>query len=121
MYITAEEYASVTGQAPPDNFGVLAAAAQAVIDVHTLYGYQGRDASSLPSPVQSALKTAMAYQISYLADMGLEAVNEGGFSGVTLGKFSTAAAERGAGDALANMAGLQLPFLLSYIRGGAAG
>lgn len=114
-YITATEYTTITGKTAPSDFTLLEAAAAGIVDELTLYGYVGRDATSLPSYVQLKLKAAVAYQVMLLDDRGLDGVNENAVSSASVGKFSYSGAD--AGDGVAQLAQRNIPFLVAYMRG----
>lgn len=123
-YLTAGEFAAITGQTAPEDFIILESAAAEAVDALTLYGYVGRDVASLPPYVQQKLKAAVAFQVMHLNEIGLAGANEPGMGSVSLGKFSYSSA-RGDGSsgnapasgALAPLAQRNIPFLLAYMRG----
>jgi hypothetical protein len=128
-YITRLDYAEITGDTGdiPD-FSAVCSLAEAVIDAHTLYGYVGRDITSLPAYIASVLKQAVAYQAQYIIQLGgTEGANDpGGDMGtVSLGKFSYSAGSRNgsSGDSsdssggipLSKAAAAHIPLLKAYV------
>ncbi len=114
-YLTSAEYATITGRTAPSDFTALEAQAERTVDDLTLYGYVGRTLSALPSIVQDRLKSAVAFQVLLLDDIGLGGANESAVSSASIGKFSYSGAD--AGDGVAQLAQRNIPFLLAYMRG----
>lgn len=117
-YITASEFTVITGQDAPEDFPELADMASAAIDAATMYGFTGRDISSLPVSVRDALRRCTAYQTHALSV-------EGGISGacelsggtLSIGKFSIGRGSSGSANGISPAADALLPFLIAYVRG----
>ena len=128
-YLTYADYINITGDVSEiRDFDKILALAEAAVDAHTLYGYVGRDISSLPAYIASALKQTVAYQAQYVIQLGgTEGANDpGGDMGtVSLGKFSYSAGSRNgsSGDSsdssggipLSKAAAAHIPLLRAYV------
>lgn len=87
-YLTAAEYATITGEQAPSNFTVLEASARSLINSLVNYGLTGRTVSGFPSYVLDPLREMMAFQIMFLDENGLNSVNDSAVGSATIGKFS---------------------------------
>lgn len=119
-YLTAAEYATITGTPEPSNFAILEASARSLINSLVNYGLTGRTVSEFPSYVLEPLREMMAFQIMFLDENGLNSVNDSSAGSVSIGKFSYS----GGGDAQAGKAPMHskvidrnIPLLRAYLRG----
>ena len=114
MYLTSTEYATITGDAAPSDFAPCLSLAEALIDTHTLQYYaQVSDLTSLPALIQRVLKSATAYQVQAISQMGGVAGATEPQTGASVGRFSAPAPTR----ALCSPTEALLPLLVSYARG----
>lgn len=112
-YIGTEQYIQYTGEAPPDDFDVLADMAAMAVDRVTLYQLRGRSLAELPDAVQADVARASAIQVQYLVSQGgVAAVNDTGAPNMTLGKFSYSGSVISSG---AEAESPLLPDLLAYV------
>ena len=120
-YLTAVEYATITGEPAPSNFTRLEASARSMIDSLVNYGLTGRTVSGFPSYVLEPLREMMAFQIMFLDENGLNSVNDSAVVSATIGKFSYA--DCGSGGTQSNVAkhskivDQNIPLLRAYLRG----
>lgn len=93
MTITAQRYTEITGANVPDNFNQLLMAASDIVNARTLYCYEGRTISALPSIILNKLESVMAYEIQALdANGGVEGANAMTGESFTMGKVSISGA-----------------------------
>ena len=112
-YIGTEQYIQYTGEAPPDDFDVLADMAAMAVDRVTLYRLRGRSLAELPDVVRADVERATAIQMQYLSSQGgVAAINDIGAPNMTLGKFSYSG---GDADSAGGMESPLLPDLLAYV------
>lgn len=112
-YIGTEQYIQYTGEAPPDDFDILADMAAMAVDRVTLYRLRGRSLAELPDAVRADVERASAIQVQYLSSQGgVAAVNDTGAPNMTLGKFSYSG---GTSDSDAGVESPLLPDLLAYV------
>lgn len=112
-YIGTEQYIQYTGEAPPDDFDILADMAAMAVDRVTLYRLRGRSLAELPDAVRADVERASALQVQYLVNQGgVAALNDTSAPNVTLGKFSYSG---GASDFAAGAESPLLPELLAYV------
>ena len=121
-YLTAAEYATITGNPAPSNFTVLEASARSLINSLVNYGLTGRTVSGFPSYVLDPLREMMAFQIMFLDENGLNSVNDSAVGSATIGKFSYADGgngSNGGGKAATHskIVGQNIPLLRAYLRG----
>ena len=117
-YLTAAEYATITGNTAPSNFTVLEASARSLINSLVNYGLTGRTVSGFPSYVLDPLQEMMAFQIMFLDENGLNSVNDSAVGSATIGKFSYA--DGGATGKTATHSKIvdqNIPLLRAYLRG----
>lgn len=112
-YVSSEQYTKYTGEAPPEDFTVLADLADVAIDRVTLYQLRGRSLLDLPDAVLTDIERAAALQVQYLSNQGgVAAINDVGSPSVTLGKFGYS------GGGIVSAAGMEsplLPDLLAFV------
>ena len=118
-YLTAAEYATITGEQAPSNFTVLEASARSLINSLVNYGLTGRTVSGFPSYVLDPLREMMAFQIMFLDENGLNSVNDSAVGSATIGKFSYAdgGATSGKTAAHSKIVDQNIPLLRAYLRG----
>lgn len=118
-YLTAAEYATITGNPAPSNFTVLEASARSLINSLVNYGLTGRTVSGFPSYVLDPLREMMAFQIMFLDENGLNSVNDSAVGSATIGKFSYAdgGATSGKTAAHSKIVDQNIPLLRAYLRG----
>ena len=119
-YLTAAEYATITGEQAPSNFTVLEASARSLINSLVNYGLTGRTVSGFPSYVLDPLREMMAFQIMFLDENGLNSVNDSGVGSATIGKFSYADGGSNSGGKVATHSKVvdqNIPLLRAYLRG----
>ena len=115
MSLTAEEYATITGEPAPADFAACLTLTQHMLDARTLCFYAGREPASLPGLILRALKHYCAYQTQAISTAGgVAAVNEAPVDSASLGKFSYTAGV--GGNAHCPAAAALLPLLVSYAR-----
>lgn len=113
MYLTAEQYTSITGETPPPDYDSCLGMAESVIDLHTMDFYAQR--SNFPAIVQRYLQKATAYQVQAISQRGgVAGMTEPQTQSASVGKVSYTMA---ASPALCAPAALCIPFLLAYARG----
>lgn len=114
MYLTSAEYATLTGDAAPSDFAACLSLAEALIDGPTLQYYaQVSDLTMLPALIQRALKSATAYQVQAISQMGGIAGATEPQTGASVGRFTAPATTR----ELCTPTEALLPLLVSYARG----
>ena len=115
MYLTAEDYSTITGEAAPEDFAACLTLTQSMLDARTLCFYTNRDSETLPELIQRTLKHYCAYQaqaislaggVAGAADMPLQSAS--------LGKYSYTASV--GTNAHCPAAAALLPLLVSYAR-----
>lgn len=118
-YLTAAEYATITGEQAPSNFTVLEASARSLINSLVNYGLTGRTVSGFPSYVLDPLREMTAFQIMFLDENGLNSVNDSAVGSATIGKFSYAdgGATSGKTAAHSKIVDQNIPLLRAYLRG----
>ena len=119
-YLTAAEYATITGEQAPSNFTVLEASARSLINSLVNYGLTGRTVSGFPSYVLDPLREMMAFQIMFLDENGLNSVNDSAVGSATIGKFSYAdggSNSGGKGATHSKIVDQNIPLLRAYLRG----
>lgn len=118
-YLTAAEYATITGNTAPSNFTVLEASARSLINSLVNYGLTGRTVSEFPSYVLDPLREMMAFQIMFLDENGLNSVNDSAVGSATIGKFSYADGGNSTGKAATHskIVDQNIPLLRAYLRG----
>lgn len=118
-YLTAAEYATITGEQAPSNFTVLEASARSLINSLVNYGLTGRTVSEFPSYVLDPLREMMAFQIMFLDENGLNSVNDSAVGSATIGKFSYAdgGATGGKSATRSKIVDQNIPLLRAYLRG----
>lgn len=119
-YLTAAEYATITGNPAPSNFTVLEASARSLINSLVNYGLTGRTVSGFPSYVLDPLREMMAFQIMFLDENGLNSVNDSAVGSATIGKFSYADGGSNSGGKVATHSKVvdqNIPLLRAYLRG----
>ncbi len=118
-YLTAAEYATITGNPAPSNFTVLEASARSLINSLVNYGLTGRTVSGFPSYVLDPLREMMAFQIMFLDENGLNSVNDSAVGSATIGKFSYAdgGATGGKPATHSKIVDQNIPLLRAYLRG----
>lgn len=118
-YLTAAEYATITGEQAPSNFTVLEASARSLINSLVNYGLTGRTVSGFPSYVLDPLREMMAFQIMFLDENGLNSVNDSAVGSATIGKFSYAdgSATSGKSATHSKIVDRNIPLLRAYLRG----
>lgn len=119
-YLTAAEYATITGNPAPSNFTVLEASARSLINSLVNYGLTGRTVSGFPSYVLDPLREMMAFQIMFLDENGLNSVNDSAVGSATIGKFSYADGGSNSGGKVATHSKIvdqNIPLLRAYLRG----
>lgn len=119
-YLTAAEYATITGEQVPSNFTVLEASARSLINSLVNYGLTGRTVSGFPSYVLDPLREMMAFQIMFLDENGLNSVNDSAVGSATIGKFSYADGGSNSGGKSATHSKIvdqNIPLLRAYLRG----
>lgn len=119
-YLTAAEYATITGNPAPSNFTVLEASARSLINSLVNYGLTGRTVSGFPSYVLDPLREMMAFQIMFLDENGLNSVNDSAVGSATIGKFSYADGGSNSGGKAATHSKVvdqNIPLLRAYLRG----
>lgn len=118
-YLTAAEYATITGEQAPSNFTVLEASARSLINSLVSYALTGRDVSGFPSYVLEPLREMMAFQIMFLDENGLNSVNDSAVGSATIGKFSYADGGATGGKAATHskIVDQNIPLLRAYLRG----
>jgi len=115
MYLTAEQYATYTGEAAPSDFNACLDMAESLVDLHTLNFYAQVSVSALPAVVQKYLQRAVAYQVQAISQAGgIAGMTEPHTQSASVGKVSYSMAAQ---PALCAPAALCIPFLLSYARG----
>lgn len=115
MYLTAEQYATYTGEAAPPDFAACLDMAESLVDLHTLNFYAQVSVSALPELVQKQLQRAVAYQVQAISQAGgIIGMTEPQVQSASVGKVSYSMAAQ---PALCAPAALCIPFLLSYARG----
>ena len=113
MCLTQSEYATITGEAAPEDFEACLTLARTMLDARTLCFYAAREAESLPGLIQRALKHYCAYQTQALSLAGgVAGAMEAPVQSATLGKFSFTAGVGGGAHCPA--AAALLPLLISY-------
>ena len=119
-YLTAAEYATITGNPAPSNFTGLEASARSLINSLVNYGLTGRTVSGFPAYVLDPLREMMAFQVMFLDENGLNSVNDSSAGSVSIGKFSYS----GGGDSQTGKAPMHskvidqnIPLLRAYLRG----
>ena len=113
MYLTSEEYATLTGEAAPSDFTACLSLAEAMIDGQTLQYYAQATLAALPALIQRTLKAATAYQAQAISQMGGIAGATEPQGGASLGRFSTSAPPQ----TICAPTALLLPYLVSWARG----
>ena len=118
-YLTAAEYATITGNPAPSNFTVLEASARSLINSLVNYGLTSRTVSGFPSYVLDPLREMMAFQIMFLDENGLNSVNDSAAGSATIGKFSYADGGNSTGKAAtySKIVDQNIPLLRAYLRG----
>lgn len=119
-YLTAAEYATITGEQAPSNFTVLEASARSLINSLVNYGLTGRTVSGFPSYVLDPLREMMAFQIMFLDENGLNSVNDSAVGSASIGKFSYADGGSGTQSNAAKHSKIvdqNIPLLRAYLRG----
>lgn len=118
-YLTAADYATITGNPAPSNFTVLEASARSLINSLVNYGLTGRTVSEFPSYVLDPLREMMAFQIMFLDENGLNSVNDSAVGSATIGKFSYAdgGATGGKSATHSKIVDQNIPLLRAYLRG----
>lgn len=119
-YLTAAEYATITGNPAPSNFTVLEASARSLINSLVNYGLTGRTVSGFPPYVLDPLREMMAFQIMFLDENGLNSVNDSAVGSATIGKFSYADGGSNSGGKVATHSKVvdqNIPLLRAYLRG----
>ena len=120
-YLTAAEYATITGEQAPSNFTVLEASARSMINSLVNYGLTGRTVSGFPSYVLEPLREMMAFQIMFLDENGLNSVNDSAAGSVSIGKFSYSSGgsgnQAGTAPARSKIVDQNIPLLRAYLRG----
>ena len=120
-YLTAAEYATITGEQAPSNFTVLEASARSLINSLVNYGLTGRTVSGFPSYVLEPLREMMAFQVMFLDENGLNSVNDSAVGSVSIGKFSYSSADggnqTGTAPARSKIVDQNIPLLRAYLRG----
>lgn len=115
MYLTAEQYAVVMGEAAPADFGVCLDLAESMIDLYTMNLYSQVAVTSLPLMVQKVLQRATAYQVSAIIQRGgVAGVMEPQTQSASVGKVSYTLRDDAA---LCRPAAACVPFLMAYMRG----
>lgn len=121
-YLTAAEFATITGNPAPSNFTVLEASARSLINSLVNYGLTGRTVSGFPSYVLDPLREMMAFQIMFLDENGLNSVNDSAVGSATIGKFSYADGGNGSNSGgksatHSKIVDQNIPLLRAYLRG----
>ena len=117
-YLTAAEYATITGNPAPSNFTVLEASARSLINSLVNYGLTGRTVSRFPSYVLDPLREMMAFQIMFLDENGLNSVNDSAVGSATIGKFSYSdGGSSGKTATHSKIVDQNIPLLRAYLRG----
>lgn len=115
MYLTAEQYATYTGEVTPTDFTACLDMAESLIDMHTLNFYAQVSVSALPAMVQKMLQRAVAYQVQAISQAGgIAGMTEPHVQSASVGRVSYTMAAQ---PALCAPAAMCIPFLLSYARG----
>jgi len=115
MYLTAEQYATYTGEDVPADFYSCLDMAESLIDLHTLNFYAQVSVSALPVLVQKALQRAVAYQVQAISQAGgIAGMTEPHVQSASVGRVSYTMAAQ---PALCAPAAMCVPFLLSFARG----
>ena len=120
-YLTAAEYATITGEQAPSNFTVLEASARSLINSLVNYGLTGRTVSGFPSYVLEPLREMMAFQILFLDENGINSVNDSAADSATIGKFSYSgggSSSTGKAPSRSRVVDQNIPLLRAYLRGG---
>lgn len=118
-YLTAAEYATITGNHAPSNFTVLEASARSLINSLVNYGLTDRTVSEFPSYVLDPLREMMAFQIMFLDENGLNSVNDSAVGSATIGKFSYSDGGSTGGKSATHskIVDQNIPLLRAYLRG----
>lgn len=118
-YLTTTEYTAITGETPPSNFAILEASARSLIDSLVNYGLTGRTVADFPSYVLTPLQEMMAFQILYLDENGINAIDDAGIESVSIGKFSYSSSGSGNASIPAHsmIVNQNIPLLRAYLRG----
>lgn len=112
MYLTSEQYTTITGEVAPTNFAILLTLAENTLDRETLYFYRNETTSDLPVYVQTALKNFCVFAVHYLdKNGGIAAGSEDNITSMTAGKVSYTMGKKTVYSPAAND---QLPVLQSY-------
>jgi len=118
VYLTAEQYATYTGDTAPSDFTVCLTLAEMLFDLHTQdYFSQTDDLTALPAAVQTRIKQAVAYQVQAISESGgVAGATDDGEQSVSLGKFSYTNAQ-GTKNALCEPTKALIAYLMAYVRG----
>lgn len=115
MYLTAEQYATYTGEAAPSDFDSCLDMAESLVDLHTLNFYAQVSVSALPERVQKQLQRAVAYQAQAISQAGgIAGMTEPHMQSASVGKVSYSTAAR---PALCAPAAMCIPYLNAFARG----
>jgi len=115
MYLTAEQYATYTGEAAPSDFDSCLDMAESLVDLHTMNFYAQVSVSALPALIQKALQRAVAYQVQAISQAGgIAGMTEPHTHSASVGRVSYTMAAQ---PALCAPAAMCVPFLLSFARG----
>ena len=113
MYLTAEEYATITGETAPEDFSACLTLTQSMLDARTLCFYTNRAPETLPGLIQRTIKHYCAYQAQAISLAGgVAGVAEAPLQSASLGKFSITASV--GTNAHCPAAAALLPLLVSY-------
>ena len=121
-YLTAAEYATITGNPAPSNFTVLEASARSLINSLVNHGLTDRTVSGFPSYVLDPLREMMAFQIMFLDENGLNSVNDSAVGSATIGNFSysdggNSTNSGGKTATHSKIVDQNIPLLRAYLRG----
>lgn len=115
MYLTADKYAAIIGEAAPADFDDCLIMAESTLDLHTMNFYAGMAFDGLPAAVQRALERATAYQVSAITQRGgIAGMTEEQVQSGSVGKVSFST---NPGALLCRPAAAFLPFLNAFARG----
>lgn len=126
-YITKEEYKELIGEEASEDIEQLIYVAEAVVDAYTLYGYAGRELSTLPEFIVQKLKQAVAWQVQYVQQLGgVSGANSADYGSIGLGQFNysrggtsrqNSSASAASRLPLSEAAAVNIPLLVAYVRG----
>lgn len=117
MYLSSEQYTTLMGVAAPTDFTRLLSHAESQIDLATLMYFAQCTLADLPALILSNLRLSVAYQVSYLEQLGgVAALSEPQDASASLGKFSYTKGSAPK-NSLCDSARRLIPFLNAYVRG----